>query len=167
MRYAPIAAALSLLIAVNASVGQGAEPEADPRAAVLIAEGRAALEAGEPQEAVDAFEAAFAVDPASTPILLELAYAARRQELQGKAIRYYREVQARDPRNYAAIAGEGEALIEKGAIEKARSNLARLESHCGANCPETLALAARLEAGAQPRMVTAESLLPDPIIIQN
>lgn len=167
MRYAPIAAALSLLIAVNASVGQGAEPEADPRAAALIAEGRAALTAGEPQQAVDAFEAAYAVDPAYDPVLLELANAARHQNLQGKAIRYYREAQARNPRDYAAIAGEGEALIEKGAIEKARGNLARLESQCGANCPETLALSARIEGGAQPRMVTAESLLPDPIVIPN
>ena len=47
-----------------------------------------------------------------------VAEAARADSLQGKAIRYYREALTREPRNLAAIAGEGEALVEKGAIEK-------------------------------------------------
>ena len=54
MRYAPAAAALSLLFAVSASVGSGAERKADPRAAMLVAEGRAALSTGDAQAAVDA-----------------------------------------------------------------------------------------------------------------
>ena len=79
--------------------------------------------------------------------------------MQGKAIRYYREVLARDPRNFAAISGEGAALVEKGAIEKARANLVRLETACGANCPETQRLAAAIEMGAQPRVQTAEATI--------
>jgi Tfp pilus assembly protein PilF len=153
MRFAPAAAALSLCLAVTASItSAGSGRAADPRAAALIAEGRAALEAGETQAAVDAFEAALAIDPGHTPILIGLAEAARQAGLQGKAIRYYREALARDPGNFAAISGEGEALVEKGALERAKRNLAKLQSLCGDTCPETLALQARIARGAPARL---------------
>lgn len=161
MRFAPAAAALSLALAVTASVGWGADRAPSPRAALLIAEGRQALGAGETQVAVDAFEAALTVDPGYTPIFLLLAEAARDDQLQGKAIRYYREALARDPENFAAIAGEGEALAEKGAIEKARKNLARLEEVCGPTCTETLALRGVLARGPDARVKTAEATLPE------
>lgn len=158
MRFAPAAAALSLFLATTASVTTADEGEANPRAAMLIAEGHAALEAGDTQAAIDAYEAALTVDPGYTPIIIALAEAARRDGLQGKAITYYREALARDPGNFAAISGEGEALVEKGAVEKAQRNLARLESLCGSNCPETMALQARIEAGPPARLAveTAE-----------
>src|SRR6187549_2740796 len=137
MRYTPSALALSLLAAVTASVSYGAERQPDPRATALVAEGKSELAAGQTQAAVDSFEAALAIDPAHTPIYLDLAEAARQQGLQGKAIHYYRAALEREPDNLAAISGEGEALLEKGAIEKARRNLARLESMCGGECSET------------------------------
>jgi tetratricopeptide (TPR) repeat protein len=151
MRFAPVAAALSLFLATTASVTSAGERTPSPRAAELISEGRAALAQGETQAAIDAFEAAFAVDPAYAPIFLELAEAARQDGLQGKAIRYYREALARDPDNFAAISGEGEALVEKGAVEKAQRNLSRLESLCGSSCPETMALQATIAAGPPAR----------------
>ena len=168
MRFAPAAAALSLLVAVTSSVGSAQEAPVDPRAGVLIAQGQAALEAGQPQRAVDSLEAAFAIDPQYTPILLSLAEAARRQGLQGKAIRYYREALTRDPGNYAAISGEGAALVERGAIERAERNLAQLESLCGSNCPETRSLAKAIEQGPhKSRMMTAEAVMPDAVVTQN
>ena len=60
MRYFPAALALSLAVAVTSSVGYGAEREADPRAAALIAEGRSELASGQVQAAIDSFEAALA-----------------------------------------------------------------------------------------------------------
>jgi len=157
MRFAPAAAALSLVFTLNASVISAGEQDADPRAASLIAQGKAALEAGETQAAVDAFEAALVVDPAYTPIFIHLGEAARRDGLQGKAIRYYREALTRDPDNFAAIAGEGEALVEKGAIEKAQRNLARLESLCGPTCAETVALQATIERVPDRRLAAETS----------
>lgn len=167
MRFAAPAAALSLALAVSASMTLGAEREPAPRAAVLIAQGRAALEAGQPQKAIDAYEAAMTVDPAYTGIFLELGEAARREGLQGKAIKYYREALARDPKNVMAISGEGEALLEKGAVEKARRNLAQLQEMCGTNCPATRQLAAAIARGPQPRVLAAETVMPDATVSQN
>lgn len=159
MRFAPVAAALSLLLATTASITTAQDTAPDPRAAELITQGKAALKGGDVQGAIDAFEAALVIDPGYTPIFLELAEAARRDGLQGKAIRYYREALARDPGNYAAISGEGVAMVEKGAVEKAKRNLARLQSLCGENCPETRALAVTIAAGPPARLAadTGES----------
>ena len=167
MRFAPAALALSMLAAVTSSVGYGADREADPRAAALVAEGRSELASGKYQAAVDSFEAALAIDPAHTPIYLELAEAARAQGLQGKAIHYDREALARAPGNLAAISGEGEALLEKGAVEKARRNLAQLESMCGGECAETQQLAAALQRGPQATVLTAEAVTPSTVVTQN
>jgi len=164
MRYLPAAAALSVLAAVTASVGLGAEREPNARAAALIAEGRAALGTGDTQGAIDSFEAALTVDPGFTAIYLDLAEAARQDGMQGKAIHFYREALERDPRNFAAISGEGEALLEKGAVEKARLNLAQLESLCGESCSETRDLAAAIASGP---VMTAEVVTPVPVITQN
>ena len=161
MRFAPAAAALSLALAVTASVGVAQDREPAPRAAMLIAEGKAALANGETQDAIDAFEAALAIDPGYTPIFIELGNAARTDDLQGKAIRYYREALVRDPGNFAAIFGEGAALAERGALEKARLSLAKLESLCGENCPETQRLAQVIASGPKQRVLTAEAILPE------
>jgi Tfp pilus assembly protein PilF len=153
MRFAPAAAALSLCLAMTASISSAGDLGApDPRAAVLIAQGQAALAAGDAAAAIDALEAALAVDPGYTPIYIDLAEAARQQGLQGKAIRYYREALSRDPGNFAAISGEGAALVEKGALEKAKKNLAKLQSLCGDECPETVALQSTIARGVPARL---------------
>lgn len=167
MRYTPAAFALALAVAVTSSVGYGADRPADPRAAALISEGRSELASGQVQAAIDSFEAALSVDPAHTATYLDLADAARQSGLQGKAIHYYRAALERDPGNLAAISGEGEALLEKGAVEKARRNLAQLESICGGDCEETRQLAAALARGPQARVLTAEAATPDAVVTQN
>ena len=166
MRFAAPAAALAAVLAVTASVGTGAERATDPRAAALVTQGRAALAAGQTQQAVDAFEAALAIDPGATAVFLELAEVARRDGLQGKAIRYYREALTREPGNLAALSGEGAALVEKGAVEKARRNLAKLKTMCGEKCPETRDLAAAIARGPQQRVLTAEAVMPDTVVTQ-
>ena len=148
MRFAPAATALSLVLVTTASVTTARSSAPDPRAVALQEQGRAALAQGQAQAAIDAFEAALAVDPGHTALFVDLGEAAREVGLQGKAIAYYREALAREPRNFAAMSGEGEALAERGATEKAKRSLAQLESLCGATCPETLALRARLANGA-------------------
>ena len=167
MRHYTAAIALSLLVAVTASVGQAGDYQADPRAAALVSEGRAALEAGKVEDAIDAFEAALAVDPGHSEVYLDLAESARREGMQGKAIHYYRAAQEREPGNLAAISGEGEALVEKGAVEKAKRNLAKLETMCGDSCAETQKLAEALQNVPPPKILTAEAVQPDPVVTQN
>ena len=168
MRYYPAALALSLAVAVTASVSHGAAPESeDPRARALLAEGRAAIAQGDAQHATDAFEAALAVDPGYIGAYLALGDAARVEGLQGKAIHYYREALERDPDNVAALSAEGGAMVEKGAVEKARRNLARIEGLCGKGCSEAQQLAAALQRGPQSTVLTAEAVTPSPIVTQN
>ena len=168
MRYTPAALALSLLAAVTASVSISAPPvPLDARAAVLVTEGRKALAEGDANAAVDAYEAALVIQPGHAAILLNLAEASRKQGMQGKALRYYREVLEGDPGNVYAISGEGQALVEKGAIERARRNLARLEQICGNGCAPAIALAAAIQQGPTPQMVSAEAVQAKPVVTTN
>ncbi len=168
MRYMPAALALSLLAAVTASGVQSSTPQPMlPRAAALMAEGSTLLANGDADAAVDAFEAALAVQPGTAAIYLNLAEATRRQGLQGRALHYYREALELDPGNVAAISGEGAALVEKGAVEKARRNLARLQGLCGSSCDATRKLAAAIAKGPAQRLVTAEAVKPTPVVSEN
>lgn len=167
MRFFPAAAALSMLVAVTASVSYGAPAQPDPAAVALERNGEQLLAAGKVSDAIGVFEAALAVDPGYTRLYLHLAEAARQEGLQGKAIHYYRLALARDPNNLAAISGEGQAMVEKGAVEKARRNLAQLQSICGSGCTEARELAVALERGPRAGVLTAEAVTPSPIVTKN
>lgn len=162
MRYYPAALALSLLAAVSASVGHGQPPESESAAArALLESGRAMLAGGDTQKATDAFEAALAIDPAYVAGYIALGDAARAEGLQGKAIHYYREALERDPDNFAALSAEGGAMVDKGAVEKAKKNLARLEGLCGKGCNETRQLTTAIARGPMSRVLSAEASAPD------
>lgn len=168
MRYSPAAVALALLASVTASTGHSAPPvPLDPRAAVLVSEGRQAMLAGQVNEAVDNFESALTIQPGHLTIYLNLGEATRKQGMHGKALHYYREALKLDPDNQQAIAGEGEALVEKGAVEKARRNLTRLQGLCGKECSQTQQLSAAIAKGPAPRVLTAEAVKPSPTVSEN
>lgn len=168
MRYSPVAIALAALVALTSSATYSAPPEdLHPRAAALVTQGRAALAAGDVNLATDAFEAALVVQPGNVVVLLNLAEASRKHGMQGKALRYYRQALSVDPGNLLALAGEGAAMVEKGAVEKARRNLARLKGLCGEDCSATRELSAAIAKGPAPKMVTAEAVTPDPVVSEN
>ena len=168
MRYMPAALALSALAFVTSSVSISAPPQPlSPRATALMAQGRSDLAAGRVDQAIDSFEAALTVQPGNVTVMLSLADATRRQGMQGKALHYYREALAAEPQNLAAIAGEGAALVEKGAVEKARRNLTRLQGLCGSGCEASRQLSAAIAKGPSPRVVTAEAAKPEPVVSEN
>jgi Tfp pilus assembly protein PilF len=168
MRYTPVAAALSLLAAVSSSVIYSKAPDTlDPRAQTLLEAGKSAAASGNYNGAIDAYESALTVEPGSVAVLLALADATRQEGLQGKALHYYRVALNADPRNLTAIAGEGLALAEKGATEKAGRNLARLQTLCGSNCAETQRLSSAIAKGPSPRMVSADAVKPKPGVSEN
>ena len=169
MRYTPAALALALVAAVTASTGYGAPPvPLDPCAATLVQLGRTALSAGSVDEAVANFEAALAIQPGHVAIYLNLAEASRKQGMQGKALHYYRQALKLDPNNQFAISGEGEALVEKGAVEKAKLNLARIEQLCGhKTCAPAQTLSAAIARGPAPQVVTAAQVEVKPEVTSN
>jgi tetratricopeptide (TPR) repeat protein len=168
MRYTPAAVALSLLAAVTGSMGSARTSDPiDPRAQVLLQDGRTMLAKGNVDGATDSLESALTLDPANAGILISLGDAAREAGLQGKAIHYYRTVLDHEPNNVAAIAGEGAALAEKGAIDKAKASLARIEGLCGRSCPETAMVSKALAAGPKPQVVAAETVTPKPDVQAN
>ena len=168
MRYLPVAIALSLLVAVTGSAGSARVGEAtDPRARSLLDTGRSLLAHGDVDAATDSFEAALAIDPGNPGAYLALGDAARSAGLQGKAIHYYRQALARDPNNLAALSGEGGAMAEKGALDKAKGNLARLEGLCGRACPETEQLAGVIAKGPIAKVVSADAVKPEPEVESN
>ena len=169
MRYSPAAIALALVLAASASTGNTAPPvPLDPRAAALVQAGRTALVAGSVDDAVADFEAALAIQPGHVAIYLNLAEAARKQGMQGKALHYYREALKLDPNNQFAISGEGAALVEKGAVEKAKLNLSRLVQLCGnPNCVPARDLSAAIARGPAPQVVTAAQVETKPEVVPN
>lgn len=168
MRYYSAALALSLVAGLSASVGYSAPSRVvDPRAVALLVQGKNELDAGRIDSAIDAYEAALTIQPGDVAVLLELAQASRRNGMQGKALHFYRLALANEPQNVIAIAGEGVALAEKGALDRARRNLTRLRGLCGESCAATQMLTAALAKGPAPRVVTAEVIKPEPVILEN
>ena len=84
--------------------------------------------------AEDLYETALAVDPRNRSGFTGLAEVARKQGLPGKAIRLYFEALAIEPNDPAVLAAQGEAMVEKGALERAKLNLAKIRTLCKVNC---------------------------------
>lgn len=149
MRLTPPAVALALALATVSSVGHGQRPDAqiDPRSVALVTQARSAIGAARYEAANDALETALAVDPRNRMAYGLLAEIALKQALPGKAIRLYRESLTIEPNDVAALAGQGEAMVAKGAVTKARENLARIKTLCVGACPESARLSAAIEKG--------------------
>lgn len=162
MRFSPLAIAISLTLATVSSTvhGQLADDQIDPRSLALVAEGRAALAAGENDRAADLIESALAVDPRNRDGFIALAEVAEARNLPGKAIRYYREALTIEPNDLAALEGQGRVFVSRGAVERARRNLARIEALCETACAPATALAAAIEAGPPVAQVAAQTEAP-------
>ncbi|RHW16416.1 hypothetical protein D1610_16330 [Sphingomonas gilva] len=164
MRFTPIAAAISLTLLTVSSVshGQRADDVIDPRSLALMEKGVAAQKAGDLKGATDALETALVVDPRNRQAFLRLAEVAKAQGLTGKSIRLYREALTLEPNDLKALAGQGDAMVAKGAVEKARENLARIKALCTSACPEATTLASSIAKGPPQAVVAAQTVAPKP-----
>lgn len=164
MRYSSVAAALALtLLTVSTTLhGQRRDDQIDPRSMAFLAKGKAAQAAGNYDGATDALETALAVDPRNRAAFVALAQVAQARGLPGKAIRLYREALLLEPNDRVAIAGQGEALVMKGAVTRARDNLAKVRTLCATSaCPEAASLAAVIAKGP-PITTAAQTVVPKP-----
>lgn len=155
MRFTSVAVALSLAaVSISTSVqGQRSDDQIDAKSMALLAQGRAAKAAGNLDGATDLLETAVAVDPRNRQAFIVLAEVAETRGLPGKAIRLYREALLLEPNDVTALSGQGEALVAKGAVERARANLDRVRKLCKDACPQATTLAAAIAKG--PPVTTA------------
>ena len=156
MRTLSLAAAAALtMVCVSTSLhGQPAERGIDPRSIQLLADGRAARAAGNIEGATDLIETALTVDPRNRPAIVTLAELAAASGLSGKAIGLYREALLLDPNDTAALRGQGEALVAKGAVKRAGENLAKIRALCKTGCSDATQLADAVAKG--PPVTTAQ-----------
>ncbi len=156
MRFSSVALAAALtLVSVSTSLsGQRPDDQIDARSLQLMEQGRAAKAAGNLDGATDALETALAVDPRNRPAFILLAQVAEARDLPGKAIRLYREALLLEPNDVQALKGQGEALVMKGAVVRARENLAKIRTLCKGTCPEAASLTAIIAKG--PPVTTAQ-----------
>jgi Tfp pilus assembly protein PilF len=166
MRFTAPAIALALTLVTVSSVGLSRKPdnEINPRSVALVNQAKGDLAANRFDSAIDSLETALAVDPRNRDAYLTLALVARKQQLPGKAIRFYREALLIDPNDTNALSGQGEALVQKGAITKARENLARIQKICMTSCPQQTQLAAAIEKGPVVPVISAQAVKPVPTI---
>ncbi|MFW2852452.1 tetratricopeptide repeat protein [Sphingomonas sp. TX0543] len=159
MRFSSVAIAASLaLVSISTSLhGQRPDDQIDPRSMALLAQGRAAMAAGNLDGAGDALESAVAVDPRNRQAFIVMAEVAEARGLSGKAIRFYREALTLEPNDPVALKGQGEALVSKGAMARAKENLAKLRTVCKGDCPQANALAAVIAKGPPP-IATAQAV---------
>ena len=156
MRYSSVALAAALAVVCMGTSLSGQKPDdrIDPRSMALLAQGRAAKAAGNLDGAADLLETAAAVDPRNRGAFVTLAEVAQARGLPGKAIRLYREALLLEPNDVAALGGQGEALVARGAVIRAQANLARIRTLCKSGCAPATELAAAIAKG--PPVTTAQ-----------
>jgi Tfp pilus assembly protein PilF len=159
MRLTPIVLTLAIAAATMASAGQGQRPDdqIDPRSTALVQQAEAQSAAGRHSEATDLLETALAVDPRNRAAYIALGHVAQAQRLPGKAVRFYADALRIEPNDVNALAGQGEAYVQRGAVERARRNLARVQTLCGRNpCPQAQQLAAMIQRGPPADVLAAQ-----------
>jgi len=158
MRLTPIVLTLAIAAATMASAGQGQRPDdqIDPRSTALVQQAQAQSAAGHHNEAIDLLETSLALDPRNRAAYIALGHVARAQRLPGKAVRYYADALRIEPNDVNALAGQGEAYVQRGALERARRNLARVQSLCRAPCPQAQQLSAVIQRGPPAEVLAAQ-----------
>ena len=158
MRLTPIVLTLAVAAATMASAGQSQRPDdqVDPRSTSLVQQAQQQSAAGHLDEANDLLETALAVDPRNRAAYLALGQVARAQHLPGKAVRYYADALRMEPNDVNALTGQGEAYVQRGAVERARRNLERVQTLCHQPCPQAQQLAAVIQRGPPADVLAAE-----------
>jgi Tfp pilus assembly protein PilF len=158
MRLTPIAVTGAIMLATMASAGwsQKTDDQIDPRSMALTQQAQALNGQARYAEATDLLETALAVDPRNRSAYIGLARAAQGLKLPGKAVKFYYEALQLEPNDLTALAGQGEALVQRGAVERAKRNLDRIKTLCHSNCPQATTLAAAIAKGPPPEVLAAQ-----------
>jgi Flp pilus assembly protein TadD len=168
MRMTPVfAVAAAVLVGLTSAApfSPAGAQTVDPNSAVLQAEGERLVAAGELENAVGFFETALVADPRNASAYVGLGRVAVAQSLPGKAIGYFREALALQPSSRSALAGQGAAYVGRGAVDRARANLVRIQTLCGGDpCPEASELAAVINAAGARTVLRPSEVTPRPVV---
>lgn len=158
MRLTPIVLTLAIAAATMASAGNGQRPDdqIDPRSTSLVQQAQTQSAAGRHDQAIDLLETALAVDPGNRAAYIALGRVAQAQRLPGKAVRYYADALRLEPNDVNALAGQGEAYVQRGAVDRARANLQRVQSLCAQPCPQAQQLAGVIQRGPPAEVLAAQ-----------
>jgi len=128
-------------------VGQRADNQIFPRSIELQRQAEAQVVAGKLVEAGELLETSLAVDPRNRAAFVDLARVAQKQRLFGKTIRLTSKALELEPNDLDAIEVQGEAMVELGALPRARENLAKLQRICTNGCKQLTQLTAAISRG--------------------
>jgi Tfp pilus assembly protein PilF len=129
-------------------IGQRADDQIQPKSVELQRQARTLMAAGKLEQADDVLETALALDPRNRGAFVDLARVAEKQHLFGKAMRMTSKALLLEPNDPDAIAVQGEAMVEMGAVARAQANLQKLQQICGAKgCPQIAQLSAAISRG--------------------
>lgn len=158
MRLTPIVLTLAIAGATIASAGYGqrADDQINPRSTALVEQARTATAAGQYEQANDMLETALAVDPRNRGAYIALGRVAQAQRLPGKALRYYSDALQLEPNDITALSAQGEAFVQRGAVDRARANLTRVRALCHQSCPQGDQLAAVIQRGPPAEVLAAQ-----------
>ena len=136
------------LVVAAPVASQRADDQILPRSVELQKQARALVGLGKLESAEDLLETALAVDPRNRSAYVDIARVSEKQHLFGKAILMTSKALALEPNDADAIAVQGEAMVELGAIARAQANLQKLQTICGAKgCPQIAQLSGAISRG--------------------
>lgn len=149
MRLLPpvLIAGIAAAFVATSAVGQRPDDQILPRSMELLKQGNDHLAAGRFVEADEALETALAVDPRNRAAYNSLARVAQREKLFGQSIRYTKKALVLEPNDRDAIAIQGEAMVELGALARAKENQAKLQKLCPSGCAQLAELSETITRG--------------------
>ncbi len=145
MRFLVVGAAATLL--ASPVIGQRADNQILPRSIELQRQAAAQLTAGKLIESAELLETSLAVDPRNRSAFVDLARVAQKQRLFGKAIRLTTRALELEPNDLDAIQVQGQAMVELGALPRARENLVKLQRICTSGCKQADVLSTAISRG--------------------
>jgi len=150
MRLSPFVFCLGLAASTLpvAVIGQRPDDQIAPKSMELLKQGETLLSQGKFIEADDALETALIVDPKNRAAFVAMARVSIKQKLYGQAIRLSNKALLLEPTDRDALAVQGEAMVELGALPRAKENLTKLQKLCGnTGCPQVATLSTAIARG--------------------
>ena len=150
MRLSPLVLCLGLAASTLsvAVVGQRPDDQISPQSMEFLKKGETLLAQGKLVDADDALETALVVDPKNRAAFTVMAKVAIKEKLYGQAIKLTNKALLLEPTDRDALAVQGEAMVELGALPRAKDNLAKLQKLCGnTGCPQVATLSTAIAKG--------------------